>query len=336
MNPNSFSRIFNRFTPAVICIHIPKTAGVTLIKILEKEFGFNGFHQTTNLQRNANFGIPFIEEMQNISNYKVLFGHHVDEKTLFHFLNRNIYLFTFIREPIQRILSQYRFCIGLGKRKNTKPVSFDSFYSGLQKNGMCNWIISRFPSFLDDNDISLPLHQKAIKILRCFKFICSTEEFDSKVVDLLGEMKVSSENMIIPKANASRKSIEIEFDLETIRNDNKEDLALYSNFCESRKINPLAQNPLIFDSDYYQRKILELSSQSYNKKQNLKSRFCQAAREYKSYGNLENEIKKTKIDLWNKTLKLEVLLSHSNNYKLQKSDFFKEIEAIVDSVGNLD
>ncbi len=320
-----------------IGVHIPKTAGTTLIKILEKEFGFNGFHQTTNLQRNADLGIPFIEEMHDTSNYKVLFGHHVDEKTLFHFLNRNIYLFTFIRDPIQRILSQYRFCIGLAKRQNSQPVGFDSFYSALQKNLLCNWIISRFSSFLDDNDVSLPLHQKAIKILRCFKFICSTEEFDSKVVDLLGEMKVSSENMIIPRANVSgQKNVEIEFDLETIRKDNKEDIALYSNFCEARKINPLAQNPLIFDNDYYQRKILELSSQSYNKKQNLKSRFSQAAREYKSYGNLENEIKKTKIDLLNKTLKLEVLLSHSNNSKLKKSDFLKEIEAIIDSIGNLD
>ena len=151
-----------------IGVHIPKTAGVTLIKILEKEFGFDKFQQTTNLQRNADLGIPFIEELHDTSNYKVLFGHQVDEKTLFQFFNRNIYLFTFIREPIQRILSQYRFCIGLGKRKNKKPVNFDGFYSGLQKNGMCNWIISRFPSFLDDNDISLPLHQKAIKILRCF------------------------------------------------------------------------------------------------------------------------------------------------------------------------
>lgn len=319
-----------------IGVHIPKTAGTTLIKILEKEFGFNGFHQTTNLQRNADLGIPFIEEMHDISNYKVLFGHHLDEKTLFQFLNRNIYLFTFIREPIQRILSQYRFCLGLAKRQNTKPVSFDSFYSGLQKNLLCNWIISRFPSFLDDKDISLPLHQKAIKILRCFRFICSTEEFDSKIVDLLGEMKVSSENMIIPKANVSRKSVEIEFDLETIRKDNKEDIALYSKFCEARIIKPLAQNPLIFDNDYYQKKILYLSSQAYDKKQLLKYRFNQAAREYKSYGSLEREIQKTKIDLLNKTLKLEVLLSQCNNLNLQKADFLTRIEAIIDSVGDLD
>ncbi|MDJ0689954.1 MAG: sulfotransferase family 2 domain-containing protein [Xenococcaceae cyanobacterium MO_188.B32] len=320
-----------------IGVHIPKTAGTTLIKILEKEFGFNGFHQTTNLQKNADIGIPFIEEMHDNSNYKVLFGHHIDEKTLFHFLNRNIYLFTFIREPIQRILSQYRFCIGLAKRQNSQPIDFDSFYSALQKNLLCNWIISRFPSFLDDNDISLPLHQKAIKILRCFRFICSTEEFDSKVVDLLGEMKVSSENMIIPRANVSgQKNVEMEFDLETIRNDNKEDIALYSKFCEARKINFLAQNPLIFDSDYYQRKILELSSQSYNKQQRLKSCFNQAAREYKSYGNLEREIKKTKIDILNKALKLEVLLSQFNNLDLQEADFSKKIEAVIDSVCNLD
>ena len=320
-----------------IGVHIPKTAGTTLIKILEKEFGFNGFHQTTNLQRNADLGIAFIEEMHNISNYKVLFGHHVDEKTLFHFLNRNIYLFTFIREPIQRIVSQYRFCIGLAKRQNSKQVDFDSFYSALQKNLLCNWIISRFPSFLDDNHISLPLHQKAIKILRCFRFICSTKEFDSKIVDLLGEMKVSSKNTIIPRANVSgHKSVEIEFDMAKIRDDNKEDIALYSKFCEARKINPLAQNPFIFDNDYYQRKILYLSSQYYDKKQRLKYCFNQAAREYKSYGNLEREIKKTKIDILNKTLKLEILLSQYNNLNLQKADFLKKIEAIVDSFCDLD
>ena len=290
--------------------HIPKTAGSTLIDILEKKLSFHKFHQTTSLIKNANLEIPFIEEITNTNKFNVVFGHHVDEKILLHFPNRNKYLFTFIREPVKRIISQYCFNDRLRKVQGFNPVDFEKFYNKIQKNLICNWLVKRFPSFLDDEDNSLPLHKKTIKILQSFKFVCCAEEFNSMIRRLLKDMKIDSQSLdLSPKNSTNYKDFEITYNFDRIKSENQEDLLLYIFFGNARKDNPDSRNPLGFNPEYYQQSLSKLLNKPYDKTRRLRDCFSKAADEYKDYGKLEREIAKSKQKLLNETLKLEVLFS---------------------------
>ena len=292
--------------------HIPKTAGSTLIGVLEKEFGYGRFHQTTSLMKNANLEIPFIEEVINTDKFDVVFGHHVDEKILLHFLNRDIYLFTFIREPVQRIISQYYFSNQLRKDQNHKLVDFKDFYNRIPKNFMCHFIIKRFSLFLGNGDNSLSLHKKAIRVLQSFKFVCHTEEFDSMIIHLLEDMKINSKNVAFLRKNTTNyKEFEDRFDLDRIKSENKEDLLLYDFFCNARKENLYSRNPLGFNLDYYQQSLSKLANKPYAQTQRLRYCFSKAAQEYQDYGKLEREVAKSRQKLLNEALKFEVLFSKS-------------------------
>lgn len=305
----------NTKEPFFLGLHIPKTAGSTLISLLRDKLGDQHFHSYSSLIENAMNGIPLIEEKLDTTKLKATFGHMVNEKTCLYFPNREIYFLTLLREPIKRTISHY---YHTNKSKEDKDkVDLTTFLKSKNPNLMCDMITRRFKIFLDDSDTDLPLHQQALKILKAFKFVCLTEEFDSMINLLLQDMGISPAIDELERKNVTKKVDKTLrqdiLDWEAIKNHNQEDIALYNYFLDARRRHSEARNPLGFCQDIYDKGFARLLNIPHDSRKILKSRFIISARGYKNKdGLLDQEILRTKQKILNEVLKLETFVSIQN------------------------
>jgi hypothetical protein len=116
---NLFFKIVNRLgllkLKPVVFLHLQKTAGTTIVNLAKHFYGkdnvigHNGFYLNSNCCRIENDKLFQPEFMQNqIGNIPFISG-HFGYGFAKHFM-ANRYSFTFLRDPIERILSLYFYC----------------------------------------------------------------------------------------------------------------------------------------------------------------------------------------------------------------------------------
>lgn len=315
-----------------IGLHIPKTAGMTLINLLINKLGNQSFLPYSSHLENADNEIPFIEEILDTTKLKVVFGHIIDQESCLSFCNRQIYLFTILRDPIKRVASHYYHYKRGCEYYNFNIPSLEDFLKVRARNNlMCSMITTKFSLFLDDEDLNLPLHQRAIKILKSFNFICLTEEFDLMINLLFQDIGIEFKTTDITRANIGSKNKQKDFlDLELIRKYNHEDISLYNYFVESRKQNKEVRNPFVFCHKSYIKGLENIFNSPYfSTKDILKKRFVPYAKDLKKYSlkgqksNFSKEIFMTKQRLFNNALKLECFMNNQESL----TDLEKELIA---------
>lgn len=324
-----------------IGLHIPKTAGMTLLNLLEKKFPLGNLHQTTSLAKNAELGIPFIEEMANTENIESLFGHHVDAQTICYFPNREIYLYTFIREPISRLISHFYYHERLCKAQNRESLSLQEFADS-NKNQMCKFIVNRFSVFLSKEELkSLSLHEKAIKILQTFDLVGSSDEFDEYLLLLLQDMKVEKEKDLVRKIgkknvnpHKNNKQLDLEENTEfkdILVKENGEDCKLYEYYQVYSKESKRLKNPFGFSEELKQSCVEKVLKEGVNKEQRLKSLYQKAANEYKNHGILKKVIGEQKQILLANALKLSLLIEQDRQIqKTNTKDIYQRVKEIIE------
>ncbi len=203
--------------------HIPKNAGTTVTKLLDKHF-----------EQDDILKLAFYYELDEtiiseISNYKFVRGHF-----FYHQLQTiKAKKIVFLREPVQRTLSEHRFYKkyypGI-RRKNLFKEHFlpegDPLYT--VQNHQC-----LFLSSLDPRNASIPIsaHLKSAKfnLANQFFFVGITEDLERSLKALYFLMGWPEETEI-PKLQSTDASSEIYPDnlLEQIRERNWADIELYN------------------------------------------------------------------------------------------------------------
>lgn len=324
-----------------IGLHIPKTAGTTLLYILQKNLSKHSLHQTTSLIKNAKLGISFVEEMKYLDDISTIFGHEVDAKTICYFPNKSIYLFTFIREPISRLISYFNYSQRLFASQGRGEIHIEDFIKA-NRNQMCRFIINRFHDFLSlDDKKSLMPHEKAIKILQSFDFVGTTEHFDSSVELLLDDMNLSSYSYTGKKKNVAKKSVNIlenniDIDIDMIQSQNSEDYKLYEHFLynlsNSNLDSKFVKNPFGFRKEQKKQCIDKMLAIKLDENQRLRYLYTKAAREYRNHHQLEKFIEEQKQVILRNALKLDCMLSCLDEKSTisTQPEFFNQVVEIVD------
>ena len=201
------SSLFSR--EKLLFLHVPKTGGVTLAYLLEKHFSY--------------------EETCGESPLLIAYGFH---HTLYEMQDRSAdyKLITFLRDPIERVLSEHRYCMEKwqGRKEVLEghflPPDQDPIYSASN-------ITCKILSGLDPNDpqISVEEHLEAAKfnLATRFFFVGITEKFTDSIERLFAALKWPP-NDELPMFNATRdQNFYSEEIIELIAAQNWADIKLY-------------------------------------------------------------------------------------------------------------
>ncbi|MGN4501030.1 sulfotransferase family 2 domain-containing protein [Bacillus cereus group sp. MYBK30-2] len=212
-----------------IHLHMPKTAGTTLKVLMRKNYPpekiidlYDSFRSHEEVVKKLN-SLP-LEETEWI-NCHLSFGIHEH-------LSRPATYVTILRDPIERIISDYFFILnnpGHGLHKEVSRMDLLDFQSqAIHTNKQCKVILGLpLAESVNRNDV-----KKAQKILEdYFCFVGITELFTESAF-LMKELfnwpriKISNRNVTINRPKATEISDEV---IQKIRENNKVDIALYEH-----------------------------------------------------------------------------------------------------------
>jgi len=217
----------------LISIHVPKTAGTSFGYILIDIYKDNyGKHYQQPLKKNTpKFLHKLIQNKYDntpnilckkdiTKNIKCIHGHMTYNKYKSDFNIKNVKLITWVRNPIERLISLYYFRKFNNKRTIKEMVKYDNFME---------WIKD-----VNDEDISMLNY---INNINDFYFIGLTEHFKQDISILSNKM-----NWKINKIYHFNKSNKQEFirlslnDKNYIKDKFKKDIILYNDVLDLRKI----------------------------------------------------------------------------------------------------
>ncbi len=214
--------------PIYIGLHVHKCAGTSLqIHLAECARAGSWFWHTS---PDVNYRQSNLEiEEKNISSRtiaRVIWGHEVFDYFLGFFASRPIYLFTFLRHPVKRLVSWYRYEARSHEKFTGSLDDFESFprFIANRQNHMCYFILNRFPH-LDDSSSDL-LHARAIAVLEKFAFVGLQEDFKTGASQLMRFIGLPDlrDGM---KKNVDDGRIEFDYDTDAIASMNSSDMALF-------------------------------------------------------------------------------------------------------------
>ena len=157
-----------------IGLHITKCAGTTLMSSMRRLLTEDQYVLISSFYENIVSSRADIWDVVEFKRIKFVFGHYVHEDLLELFSPGAIwalYLFTGVREPCSRAISQY---YQLYKVTGSAP-DIPSFIQGYGSS-MCDEIIRAFPS-LANQVLDSPKWLCAAAILTAFDYIYSTEQY---------------------------------------------------------------------------------------------------------------------------------------------------------------
>lgn len=158
--------------PKVVFLHIPKTAGTTLKTIIERNYG-NA--EIANLY-DQEVAKEEIEEHLNNQNTQLICGHFDFQPN---FVNPDLYTFTFLRPPIDRVISNYLHIKNSDSALHKKWMeSVHEFPDFLKLPQGANWQSRLLAGYKHREPVNLDtLLQEAQANLNSLNFVGITQEF---------------------------------------------------------------------------------------------------------------------------------------------------------------
>lgn len=246
-------------------LHIHKTAGMTLFEQINSQLERDQFYINSMHAVNFKKNVKELEERlpEELKNIRIVFGHGIHQYMLTYFKDRNVKLFTFLREPISRIVSWYCYDRKLLKRFGHEIPSFEEFYNRYFPHcSLCAMITRAFPVFIDSQDD--PVYLQAISVLKKFYFIATIDDFSTKTPLLLKEVGItfSAET----RKNITDYTRELDFedqiDVDFLREHNQDDMKLYEAVQKVKESGEL--NYFGLDESGYQQSINTMFSRNVN------------------------------------------------------------------------
>lgn len=206
-----------------IGLHIHKTAGTSLLRYLEA-YAPQRFYGAYALRNFRLLELP-LWATENHTSRDIFWGHAIYESFFYESI-APVKLFTFLRDPVERIISWYNM---LKRRKKLKrsAASLEAFVES-HRNSICTMLISRFPSLVEQTD--QPPSSQALSILSHMGFIGFQSHFNDQLPQLLEWMDVPvKQEAIGARYNISKSVAGIDpYQRQVIEAANQEDVKLYN------------------------------------------------------------------------------------------------------------
>lgn len=203
-------------------LHIHKTAGTSLLRYLETHAGerLYGSYSLRNLRR---LEMP-LWAYDNKGEKDIFWGHSIYE-SFFYGMTKPARLFTFLREPQQRIVSWYKM---LHRRKKLKKncTTLEEF-AAKHSNSMSKMLVNRFPTLAGDKDQRLS--QRALMVLEQMTFVGLQANFSEHLKLLLELMNVPvQKDLLLARHNTDKPKRGLDIgDVAFVDKFNEEDHLLY-------------------------------------------------------------------------------------------------------------
>jgi hypothetical protein len=231
--PNATRRMNG--SPLCLGLHITKCAGTSLMTTLRRTLSDDEYYFFSSYHENWLASRPLFGALRSPERLRVVFGHYFHETLLAVFSDRPVYLFTGLRNPVERAVSGLRQVNAVAARHGRPPIDAERFLA-THRNPFCTEILRALPSIAAG---PAPLWQKARAALSLFDLITSTEHFESHALKILAVIDGPAKTIVNDNISAE-KSLPpgterfIERACETLRENADahlgDDLRLYREF----------------------------------------------------------------------------------------------------------
>ncbi|MGB7565032.1 MAG: hypothetical protein WBM08_09790 [Prochlorococcaceae cyanobacterium] len=204
-------------------LHIHKTAGTSLLRYFEQQVPFR-LYGAYSLRNFRLLELP-LWASTNLTSRDIFWGHAIYE-SFFYDVAKPLNLFTFLRDPSERIHSWYSM---LKRRKKLKKsaASLEMFATS-HANSICLMLVTRFPSLVGDPTASLS--DQALSVLEHMGFVGFQCHYSSHLPQMLEWMQVPiSSDTVNARHNTAKRALKIDPAEQRLLDQlNEEDNRLYT------------------------------------------------------------------------------------------------------------
>lgn len=182
-------------------LHITKCAGTSLITNLRRRLSEDEYYFCSSYHENWLAGRPLFAQVRAPERLRIVFGHYVHQDLLSVFADRELFLFTGLRDPVARAISDYRQTNAIRAQAGDAPLEGHE-YIAAHAGAVCSEILRAFPATEDAE----PWRQ-ARAALDMFDYIYDADAFETQarvifeVLDVPAETSVSdnvSDRKVLP------------------------------------------------------------------------------------------------------------------------------------------
>jgi len=227
-------------------LHITKCAGTSLITNLRRRLSEDEYYFCSSYHENWLAGRPLFAQVRAPERLRIVFGHYVHQDLLSVFADRELFLFTGLRDPVARAISDYRQLNAIRAWAGEAPVEGGEYIAG-HAGAVCSEILRAFPA----TEGTEPWRQ-AKAALEMFDYIYDADAFDTQARVIFEVLDVPAETLASDNVS-DRKTLPPAFDrviqrgCDLIQRNTgflKQDLALWA-WAQPRlgRITPTAPRP---------------------------------------------------------------------------------------------
>jgi hypothetical protein len=211
-------------------LHVPKCAGTSIQRVLERIVPPGRFHQSTSLFRNYRYDFLDFHHLSHVAVQELLaiWGHNVHEQMLLRASEFDrVIVWTVLRDPVERLRSELRYQF---RQAESLGLEFDLETTlGSIEDPMCHYIIDRFPS-LDPGVGSLA--ERSIGILKQFDFVLDLAD-TRRLTDLLSWF--AGAPVDLPVENTAPGDNHDSLDASIFESRTVNDRLVYDTFCRAAR-----------------------------------------------------------------------------------------------------
>lgn len=199
--------------PLIVSQHIPKTAGTTLMRAFQNAFGARFCDHNGDPDR------TYTSSYNELSaKFDILHG-HINLKRASHLITQETFILTFLRDPVQRVISSYYF--------HARPETQNVLAKHVQSNKMSLKEFANMPSQQNlQSAMVRPIGRQRID------FVGISEDFENSLIRLGNALSIKLKPHHTQNVNPSKDvkhSYQIDNDLtQYILEKNLKDLELYN------------------------------------------------------------------------------------------------------------
>ena len=182
-----------------IGFHIPKCAGTSLATFVRKELMDGEYYIFASFRQNRLSGRPELFENRVMDRLKFVFGHRMSQEMARVLWTNSSILFTGLRNPEERMISDYRHYLNIANRYGTAKPEPQNFVEG-QSNAICRSLIENFPTAAALGGGNRDF-EKALSVLSLFNHIYETANFEESIHPVIRALGI--QNDIEQKDNVS-------------------------------------------------------------------------------------------------------------------------------------
>ena len=186
-------------------LHITKCAGTSLITNLRRRLSEDEYYFCSSYYENWLAGRPLFAQLRAPERLRIVFGHYVHRDLLSVFADREVFLFTGLREPVTRAISDYRQLNAVRAQAGAAPLEGNEYVAS-HAGAICTEILRAFPA----TDAAEPWEQ-ARTALMAFDYIYDTDAFETQARTVFEVLDIPAESLASDNVS-DRKIFPAEFD----------------------------------------------------------------------------------------------------------------------------